>query len=57
MFWLEKRGVSFSASAQEDGSETDNLGLNLSADLRFFLQIDVGWAGDVLGGGMDGFTI
>ena len=25
---------------QEDGSETDNLGLNLSADLRFFRQID-----------------
>ena len=27
----------------------------MSADLRFFLQIGVGWAGDVLGGWIDGW--
>ena len=51
-FGWKKRGVSFSASAQQEGNEPENLGHQMSADLRFFLQIDVGWTGDVLGGWM-----
>ena len=39
MFWLEKNVASLFCFGQEDGSDADNLRLNLSAILRFFLTI------------------
>ena len=40
----------FFCFGQEDGSDADNLRLNLSAILRFFLTNDVGWGGRRRGG-------